>query len=114
MVIQISTPRPVRMVLASPVLLFGLILAQDALADVQPDERSCIVEGDALSCFDAGYAYANGDGVEKDESYAAGLFLKACDGGSQDGCLWAGYSFDEHSYDGETPGSTTRLRCVFT
>jgi TonB family protein len=42
--------------------------------------------GNAVSCVDLGFRYANGQGITRDDSRAVLLFQKGCDGGDARGC----------------------------
>ena len=48
-------------------------------------EKACD-SGNMRGCYNLGFMYTNGNGVEKDFSKAVQLFKKACDGGNMHGC----------------------------
>lgn len=57
------------------------------LDDSQTASRKSCDEGDLVECFSAGYAYAEGRDVARDEARAVELYRKACDGGVGPSCF---------------------------
>jgi len=51
--------------------------------------------GDASGCYNAGWLYRQGDGVEKDDALAFVLFTQACNGGNEHGCTHLGVMYAE-------------------
>ena len=50
--------------------------------------------GWAVSCFNAGAMFNNGEGGAQDQARARTLFDQACKGGNAQGCSYLGHMFD--------------------
>lgn len=69
-----------------------LVRKNAAARAASPAERCD--NGDARACANLGWAYAKGDGVEKDEARALELYEKACSGGNAWACASAGRAYE--------------------
>ena len=74
-------------VLACATILFA------AGEDIGALQKACD-DGNAISCSNLGFLYANGRGVRQDYKKASELYFKACDMGYADGCYNLGVSYD--------------------
>ena len=61
--------------------------------------------GDAEVCFNLGFRYDEGKGVDQNKSRAVELYGKACDGGEALGCLQLGHMYENG--DGVAKNETT-------
>jgi TPR repeat protein len=79
---------------SSSVITLGIEIG--ACPDVAACERECDA-GSADRCRRLAMTYAFGKGVDKDESKATELLIRACDMGDPSSCVFAGQSYEfEH------------------